>query len=316
MNLVEAIHAFKTGRTKKAHLKCPAHGGNKRKLEVSRGRNGNVLVKCWTGCLTESVLAAEGLRWADICGNDASPTGRAGQSIAPPVEAEDPSKAEQRAAWPKLIEPTAGDLGQIATLRGLGIEGLRLAVNRGILRVAMHHGHRSWIVTDSARMAAQARRLDGEPWRVGEGSPKALTLPGSIGAWPVGVAAFKPEHRCVLVCEGGPDLLAGFHFIAAEGCEVNASAVAMMGASCRIRESELHQFEGRRVRICEQADKVGREATQDWARQLHPHVERLDAIRFDGLRQADGNPVKDLNDLCRIHADDFEANRWTWEVIP
>jgi hypothetical protein len=198
----------------------------------------------------------------------------------------------------------------------LGIEGLRLAVNRGILRVAMHHGHRAWIVTDSARMAAQARRIDGEPWRVGEGSPKALTLPSSIGAWPVGVAALKPEHRAVLLCEGGPDLLAGFHFIAAEGREANASAVAMMGASCRIRESELHRFEGRRVRICEQADKVGREATQDWARQLHPHVERLDAIRFDGLRQADGKPVEDLNDLCRIHADDFEGNRWTWEVIP
>jgi hypothetical protein len=314
VNLVEAIRDARAGKARS--IKCPAHHDRKPSLSVSPGTGGSVLIWCWARCAPESVLAAAGLRWADICGNDALPTERAGQSIAPAVETEDPTKAEQRAAWPKFIEPTAGDLGQIATLRGLGIEGLRVAVNRGILRVAIHHGHRSWIVTDSARMAAQARRLDGKPWRVGDGSPKALTLPGSIGAWPVGVAALTPEHRSVLLCEGGPDLLAGFHFIAAEGRGADTSAVAMMGASCRIRESELHRFEGRRVRICEQDDKAGREATEDWARQLHPHVERLDAVRFDGLRQVDGKPVEDLNDLCRIHADDFEANRWTWEVIP
>lgn len=315
MNLAQAVVSARAGR---AHLiRCPAHDDRAPSLSVRPGTGGNVLIRCFAGCPTESVLAAAGLRWADICGNDGLPTGHEAQSIAPPIETEDPTKAEQRDAWPKFIEPTAGDLGQIATLRGLGIEGLRVAVNRGILRVAIHHGHRSWIVTDSARMAAQARRLDGQPWRAKDGSTrKADTLRGSIGEWPVGVAALAPEHRSVLLCEGGPDLLAGFHFIAAEGRGADTSAVAMMGASCRIRESELHRFEGRRVRICEQDDKAGREATEDWARQLHPHVERLDAVRFDGLRQVDGKPVEDLNDLCRIHADDFEANRWTWEVIP
>jgi hypothetical protein len=314
VTLLEAIRDARAGKARS--LKCPSHPDRSPSLSVRPGEKGEVLIKCFAGCLTESVLAAEGLRWEDICGNDALPTGHPGKALVPYVEAEDQSNAEKRAGWPEFTEPTAEDLGRITTLRNLGIEGLRLAVKRGILRVAYHHGHRSWIATDDSRMAAQARRLDGQPFPFFGDLKKALNLPGSIGAWPVGVAALKPEHRAVLVCEGGPDLLAAYHFIAAEGREADASAVALMGASCRIRESELHRFEGRRVRICEQADKVGREATQNWARQMHPHVERLDAIRFDGLRQADGKPVEDLNDLCRIHADDFEANRWTWEVIP
>ena len=315
MNLVEAIREARVGR--KRSIKCPAHNDGTPSLSVGPGEKVPVLLNCLAGCSFESVLAAAGLSTADLRGDSIQSSGHAVK--ASPVcqpETENQTKAEERAAWPEFIEPTPADLERIATLRGLGIKGLRLAVDRGILRVAMHHGHRSWIVTDAARKTAQARRLDGQPFPFFGDLKKALNLPGSIGAWPVGVAALKPEHRAVLLVEGGPDLLAGFHFIAVEERESDASAVAMMGASCGIRESELHRFEGRRLRICEQADKAGRDATADWARQLHPHVERLDAIRFDGLRQADGKPVEDLNDLCRIHADDFEANRWTWEVVP
>jgi len=41
-----------------------------------------------------------------------------------------------------------------------------------------------------------------------------------------------------------------------------------------------------------------------------------DFIRFDGLRRFDEKPVKDLNDFCLLHADDFETYRWTCEVVP
>ncbi len=314
MTLAEAIERIQSGRARSVMALCPAHGDRSPSLSVGAGQGGKILLYCQAGCPFQSVTEAAGLTKSELHGSaPLSPTctGRTQRE-----RIEDPSKAEQRAAWPKFLEPTAEDLGRVSSLRGLGIEGLRLAATCGILRVAIHHEHRSWIVTDDSRMAAQARRLDGEKYPTKDGSSKALTLPGSIGAWPVGVAALKPKHGTFLLCEGGPDLLAAYHFIAVEQREADASAVAMMGASCRIRESELHRFEGRRVRICQQADKAGRDATDRWTKQVDPHVERLDAVRFDGLRQADGNPVKDLNDLCRIHADDFEANRWTWEVIP
>lgn len=41
-----------------------------------------------------------------------------------------------------------------------------------------------------------------------------------------------------------------------------------------------------------------------------------DAFNFAGLRRCDGKPFKDFNDLSAIHADDFEANRNLWHLLP
>ena len=69
---------------------------------------------------------------------------------------------------------------------------------------------RAWIITDCRRMNAQARRLDGEGWEHRWRSQKAWTLPGSIGALPIGLYEALDFPNIALV-EGGPDLLAAFH---------------------------------------------------------------------------------------------------------
>ncbi len=46
--------------------RCPAHDDQHPSLSVSEGREGCVLLKCRTGCATERVLAALGLRWQDL----------------------------------------------------------------------------------------------------------------------------------------------------------------------------------------------------------------------------------------------------------
>jgi hypothetical protein len=132
----------------------------------------------------------------------------------------------------------------------------------------------------------------------------------------VGVSSIRPEHRTVLLVEGGPDLLAAHCVIAAEDRSKDTAAVALLGASHRIPEDSLAVFRGRRVRVFEHSDAGGRGAVKAWANQLYDAGADVDFIRFDGLRRIDGEPVKDLNDFCQIHADDFEAFRWTWEVIP
>lgn len=48
--------------------RCPAHPDHNPSLSVGAGRDGRVLVHCWAGCATADVLAAAGLRWADVCG--------------------------------------------------------------------------------------------------------------------------------------------------------------------------------------------------------------------------------------------------------
>jgi hypothetical protein len=42
----------------------------------------------------------------------------------------------------------------------------------------------------------------------------------------------------------------------------------------------------------------------------------VDAFNFAGLHRMDGADVGDLNDLAYISADDFEADRETWGVMP
>lgn len=45
--------------------RCPACGGTSRKLAIAE-RDGRVLVHCFAGCGGDDVLAAVGLRWADL----------------------------------------------------------------------------------------------------------------------------------------------------------------------------------------------------------------------------------------------------------
>jgi hypothetical protein len=46
--------------------RCPAHEDRTPSLSITETADGKVLVKCWAGCSTESVLAALGLRWSDL----------------------------------------------------------------------------------------------------------------------------------------------------------------------------------------------------------------------------------------------------------
>lgn len=298
MNLPEAIERIQSGRARNVMALCPAHSDRSPSLSVGAGRDGRVLLHCNAGCTTESILAAAGLSWPDLRGN--APLSPSCTTRTQRERIEDPSKAEERAKWPAFEPPETEDLEAVARARGITVEALRLAVNRGILRVAMHHGHRSWIVTDAERKTAQARRLDGKLFPFRDAPKKALTLPGSIGPWPVGVAGLKQEHRAVLLVEGGPDLLAAHAVILAEGREADAAAVAMLGATNNLRESELFRFAGRRVRIVEHDDDAGRKAGTQWARLLRPHVESVDGLRLSGLVRSDGQRCKDLNDLLLV----------------
>jgi hypothetical protein len=46
--------------------KCPAHNDRNPSLTIGTGRDGRVLIRCWAGCSTESVLQALGLTWQDL----------------------------------------------------------------------------------------------------------------------------------------------------------------------------------------------------------------------------------------------------------
>ena len=213
---------------------------------------------------------------------------------------------------PDLHPGTEAELQQLAALRNLGLDGLRLATQRGLLRFAEHHGQPSWFVTDPQAANAQARRLDSQPWANGA---KALTIAGSRAARPIGAHA-AADFSIVLFCEGDPDLLAAHHLITVEARERDAVAVAMLGASLAIPAEDLPPFAGKRIRFFVHADEPGRASVQRWAHQLAAVAAAVDAVDFADLRKSDDSPVKDLNDLTSVHPDDFETHRALWSLVP
>lgn len=220
--------------------------------------------------------------------------------------------AGKRLRIPPVRPGSPADFAALAARRCLAVEGLMLASARGLLRFGDFRGHPAWFILDGSHRVAQARRLDGLPWAEGV---KAWTLAGGQATWPVGVGESEP-FPVVAFCEGGPDLLAAHAFILAEGREADCAAVAMLGAAARIHPEALPVFAGRTVRLFPHADDTGAEATDRWSDLLQAAGATVDAFAFDGLRRVDGAPVKDLNDLAAVHADDFEAHRCVWSLFP
>lgn len=46
--------------------RCPAHEDHHPSLSISEGDDGRVLLHCWAGCETSSVVTAMGLSFADL----------------------------------------------------------------------------------------------------------------------------------------------------------------------------------------------------------------------------------------------------------
>jgi hypothetical protein len=144
--------------------------------------------------------------------------------------------------------------------------------------------------------------MDGEQWRTESRTAKAWTVPGSVGRHLVGVAALKPDHEAVLFSEGGPDLLAAFHCIAAEGREHDSHAVAMLGASMDPMVCHVAALEGKHVRMVTHADEAGRKACNRWLSIILGHGGKL--LEF----LSPPEPYTDLNDMI--------SAGYPWPVIP
>jgi hypothetical protein len=163
---------------------------------------------------------------------------------------------------------------------------------------------RCWIVADGSGMAMQARRLDGEAWpRADGGSFKAWTI-GSA-RWPLG-AGLIGNRRCVALVEGGPDILAAFHFLVRRQPPEPVAVIGVLGASVKLHPEALPFFRGRQVRIFAHVDREdpktqqrpGWEAAARWTNQLTAAGANVDVWDFRDLRRHDGRAVADLNDAA------------------
>lgn len=253
----------------------------------------------------------------------------------------------KKPSLPSLARPNRAACELIAAKRGLDANAVWLAA-RVFHRVGYclwpqyESGGRwrpredavpSWAAIDRTRNVAEFRRLDNERYARADGTLiKAWSTAGK--AWPLGCEEAR-KVRCVLLVEGGPDMLAAYHFLLRWGMAQKVAVVCMLGASNKIREDALGCFAGCRVRIVMDADAPkdaevkgkrklpGLEAAVRWQAQLQAagaavmtfcvgdvyEPESLKAwyrgeiqaaemvVQVPGYVKRDGTRVKDLNDL-------------------
>ena len=112
----------------------------------------------------------------------------------------------------------------------------------------------SWCAIDRTRRVAEFRRLDNAPYEIAEGRTiKAWSTRGK--SWPVGASMIGDKVGVMLV-EGGPDMLAAYHFLHRHGMLDRVAVVCMLGAGNRLHADALPYFKGKRVRIMVDADPL------------------------------------------------------------
>lgn len=228
------------------------------------------------------------------------------------------NKPVPKGKWPEFTTGTANDIHALAHLRNLSLDSVQLAQDRGILRFAsiidVDVRARAWVLCGQDRKCALTRRLDGKPWNHLPNHPKSKTLAGSVASWPIGITESEKYPDIALV-EGGPDFLAAFHFIWAEGKEAQVAPVLLSSASVRIHDEALPLFKNKRLRIFPHMDDAGNEAAIKWEQQLKSICSHVECFDLSGLLRINGERVKDLNDLTSISADLWEEDRETHRLM-
>jgi hypothetical protein len=295
-----------------ASCRCPWREDHKPSFSVNaEGTLWNDFSTGEAGDVVDFFQRASGLPQKDACRKFMELAG--GRFTATPRATRPQSKpadAKPKPVFGHFSTGTPADIQRLASLRKIGSEGIEFAVERGLLRFATLKGLPAWVITDAARVNAQARRMDGQGWNHLPDCPKAYTLPGSWASWPLGIREAQP-FPAIAFCEGGPDFLAAHYLTLWEQSthharrDVSCVPVAMLGASQRIHADALPLFAGKRVRILGHHDEAGRGAVERWAAQLASVGADVDAFSFSGLQQVDGSPVKDLNDALVMDAGSF-----------
>lgn len=193
--------------------------------------------------------------------------------------------------------------------------GIRLLIQRGILVFGGMYDVNEpcgvWLLTDSSCRNAQARRLDAITWAGLPGHPKAKTIKGSQAAWPIG-AADLVNRDVVLLCEGGPDLVAAATMVSLESTDAcdRIGFVCIAGASNKIALDALPLFAGKIIRIYQHADDAGRHASARWYHQLRgagaAYIDRWESDR-EG---------EDLNDYVSRISSDLTAQAFPERITP
>lgn len=203
---------------------------------------------------------------------------------------------------------TDEQIKKLSELRGISIDALRWAQERGLLIFGHEFNHEVYGVTDQGSQLVEIRRLDGQPFpELGTlKERKSHAILHSDKAWPLGIIEAK-SFPCVAIVEGLPDFLAAHDFILREQVpdgdktKIKCAPVGLMTAMAKISDDALPNFAGKIVRIFSHADEPGLKAAARWMDQLNSagarQVTIFDLTVLSGRAEQE---INDLNDLLRV----------------
>ncbi|MEY5026008.1 MAG: zinc finger protein [Verrucomicrobiota bacterium] len=309
--LPDLMHRLGLGNLDKPQSFCPFHENRLTGAFSVYRKEGRWRWNCFAGCgggdevdflvKLRGVDLGEAFRlWEELAG--AAPLSMA---YVAPVSASK-TKPRQEPVLPADFHPgSREELETVATLRQVNFWAVASMQQNGVLGFGTVCGVPSWLVKDGSGKCVEARRMNGLPFPAveGLGERKAHTLRGSLKSWPVGLVAGPGRLRKVLLLEGSGDLVAGYHYVEPVS---DWLPVAFLGAGIQnLHPEALGLLAGKQVRIVSHVDAVGADARERFGRQLQQQAGcSVDWFDLEGLRKADGSPIKDLNDCTAIHPED------------
>jgi 5S rRNA maturation endonuclease (ribonuclease M5) len=209
----------------------------------------------------------------------------------------------------------AAQTDKLATAFGINRTAIEEAARRGLVSFKKHRRVACWRFGDNRNGCW--RRLDCQPFVINGDPVKAK--PETRGeSWHrlIGLDDVLANDRrdILLIVEGSKDALAALHFADAEDTLSQVGVVAALSASVNLLADDIEKFRGRRVRIFGDADTAGEQAADRITQQLALVAAEVQIFSVAGLNRDDGKPVKDLFDVTRIDADDFERERDVWSI--
>lgn len=212
--------------------------------------------------------------------------------------AKPPAPRAKPEAWAAFERLTHDDIRAIAALRGIYPDAVDLAHRWGFLKMTTLEGHRCFIIHEGT--FAQARRLDGKPFRRPDGTQiKARNLPGSVGAF-IGRNWLVPNPHIthVLLVEGCIGLLEALAAFCLVDMKDPWCILAATSASSRFARDPklLEALRGKHVRVVPDADTAGVSAAMSWMGDL-----RQAGISHDAFCLPEG--CKDLGGLLALPED-------------
>jgi hypothetical protein len=223
-----------------------------------------------------------------------------------------PEDSEPRPHIKGLRLGDAAELRQFAEKRGICVEAIELAQRMGTAKIGVVCGYPSIVLLDQSGRCMEGRRLDNLEYPASGGldERKAHTIKGSQKNWPVGILPHEQylrRSRVIALVEGSTDYFAALHFAVELGKEGVVPVSVLSRGIKELHPKSTTLLRGRRVRIFphEDGDGLGIRAALNWAKHLERLGCQIDFFVFRGLRKANGEPVKDLNDcaaICAKHA--------------